>query len=166
LSRDLPGTGSKTCACGGSGIIESLDFATAARQIAGKVERHPGRSYGLRPESKAAPPSQPRVGTIKITFAFDLPASTVQTPQNANWVQAERRRRGVGRAAWMPREPPPAMDGRWRRAHGASPSLRNDDEGVAKPGAKTLGYWVSFQVTRRRRNASAVRQNQDPHHHR
>jgi hypothetical protein len=53
LARDLPGTGSKSCACGMSGIIESPDFATAARQIAGKVEHHPGRSYGLRPESKA-----------------------------------------------------------------------------------------------------------------
>jgi hypothetical protein len=61
LARDLPGTGSKTCACGVSGIVESPDFATAARQIASKVERHPGRSYGLRPESKAATPSQPRV---------------------------------------------------------------------------------------------------------
>jgi hypothetical protein len=52
-SDDLPGTGSKSDACGVSGTTESLDFATAARQIAGKVERHPGRSYGLRPESKA-----------------------------------------------------------------------------------------------------------------
>jgi hypothetical protein len=55
--------------------------------------------------------------------------------------------------------PPPWMaDGGWRRAHGASPSLRNDDEGVAKPGARTLGYLVSFQVTRRRRNRSGVSQ--------
>jgi hypothetical protein len=37
LSRDLPGTGSKTCACGVSDIIESADFATAARQIASKL---------------------------------------------------------------------------------------------------------------------------------
>ncbi|SDH19650.1 hypothetical protein SAMN05216605_10536 [Pseudomonas abietaniphila] len=36
LARDLPGTGSKTGACGMSGITESSDFATAARQIAGK----------------------------------------------------------------------------------------------------------------------------------
>jgi len=33
---DLPGTGSKTGACGMSGITESSDLATAARQIAGK----------------------------------------------------------------------------------------------------------------------------------
>jgi hypothetical protein len=37
LARDLPGTGSKTCACGVSDIIESADFATAARQIASKL---------------------------------------------------------------------------------------------------------------------------------
>jgi hypothetical protein len=36
-------------------------------------------------------------------------------------LQAERRSRGVGRAAWIPREPPAAMDGGWRRAHGAGP---------------------------------------------
>ncbi|SDH45554.1 hypothetical protein SAMN05216605_106265 [Pseudomonas abietaniphila] len=58
-------------------------------------------------------------------FAFDLPASPVQTPPNATWVQAKRRRHGVGRAAWMPREPPPAMDGGWRRAHGASSECGN-----------------------------------------
>nr|GEZ96261.1 hypothetical protein [Tanacetum cinerariifolium] len=33
------------------------------------------------------------------------------TPPIATWVQAERRSRSLGRAAWMPREPPPAMDG-------------------------------------------------------
>jgi hypothetical protein len=37
LARDLPGTGSKSCACGMSGNIESPDFATAARQIAGQA---------------------------------------------------------------------------------------------------------------------------------
>jgi hypothetical protein len=51
LSRDLPGTGSKTGLCGVSGTTEALGFAAASRQIAGKVERHPGGSYGLRPES-------------------------------------------------------------------------------------------------------------------
>ena len=66
------------------------------------------------------------MGTISLDSAkralsFDLHTAAAQTPQNATWVQAERRRRGVGRAAWMPREPPPAMDGGWRRAHGASP---------------------------------------------
>jgi hypothetical protein len=61
--------------------------------------------------------------TPKAALAFDLASkrASVQTTQIATWVQAERRRRGVGRAAWMPREPPPAMDGGWRRAHGASP---------------------------------------------
>jgi hypothetical protein len=36
LARDLPGTGSKPCACGVPDTIESPDFATATRQIAGK----------------------------------------------------------------------------------------------------------------------------------
>jgi|GEM_PF-2290531 len=62
---------------------------------------------------------------LLLALAFDLPASPVQTPQNATWVQAKRRRRGVGRAAWMPREPPPAMDGGWRRARGASSECGN-----------------------------------------
>jgi hypothetical protein len=95
-------------------------------------------------------------------FAVDLDLASkraeFQTTPIATWVQAERRWRVVGRAAWMPREPPPAMDGGWRRAHGASPSLRNGDEGAAKPGARKLGYLVSFQVTRRRRNRSGVSQ--------
>jgi hypothetical protein len=36
LSRDLPGTGSKTGACGVSDTAEVSDFAAASRQIAGK----------------------------------------------------------------------------------------------------------------------------------
>ncbi len=47
LARDLPGTGSKSGACGLSDTTGSPDFTAAARQIAGKVERHPGRSYNL-----------------------------------------------------------------------------------------------------------------------
>ena len=74
----------------------------------------------------------------------------------ATWVQAERRWRAVGRAAWMPREPPPPwMAAGPRSVAGAEGTRRSR----AKPGARTLGYLVSFQVTRRRRNASAVRQN-------
>ncbi|WP_167362076.1 hypothetical protein [Pseudomonas abietaniphila] len=36
MSRDLPGTGSKSGACGVSGTTGLSGFATAARQIAGK----------------------------------------------------------------------------------------------------------------------------------
>jgi hypothetical protein len=36
--------------------------------------------------------------------ASDLHTQEVHTSPIATWVQAERRRRGVGRAAWMPRE--------------------------------------------------------------
>jgi len=53
----------------------------------------------------------------------------------------------------------------WRMA--ACPRSIAGAEGTrrrrAKPGAKTLGYLVSFQVTRRRRNSSAVRTNQQHH---
>ncbi len=37
MPRDLPGTGSKTGACGVSGITGSPDFAAASRQIAGQA---------------------------------------------------------------------------------------------------------------------------------
>jgi hypothetical protein len=51
-------------------------------------------------------------------------------------------------------------------ADGGGPTERRRSEGTrrsrAQPGARTLGYLVSFQVTRRRRNASAVRQNKQP----
>src|ERR1700712_2161554 len=40
--------------------------------------------------------------------------------------------------------------------HAARP---NPDEGGTKPGARTLGYLGSFQVTRRRRNSSGVSQS-------
>ncbi len=68
--------------------------------------------------------------------ALDLllifPTKQIQTPQDATWVQAERRRRGVGRAArtWMS----------VRRG----PTERRRSEGtrrrMAKPRASTLGY--------------------------
>jgi hypothetical protein len=52
--------------------------------------------------------------------------------------------------------PPPWM------ADGGVPTERRRSEGTrgtrAKPGARTLGYLVSFQVTRRRRNRSGVSQ--------
>jgi hypothetical protein len=58
-----------------------------------------------------------------VGFAFDLDLQThnSQATQIATWVQAERMSRAVGRAAWMRRELPPAMDGGWQRAHGAGP---------------------------------------------
>jgi hypothetical protein len=94
-------------------------------------------------------------------FALDFASKCAipQTPHIATWVQAERRRRAVGRTAWMPRERRQDMDVRSARAHGASPSLRYSDEGGTQPGARTLGYLVSFQVTRRRRNRSGVSQS-------
>jgi hypothetical protein len=61
----------------------------------------------------------------------------------------------------MPRERRKDMDVRSARAHGASPSLRYSDEGGTQSGARTLGYLVSFQVTRRRRNRSGVSRSVD-----
>jgi hypothetical protein len=58
---------------------------------------------------------------LNLDLDLDLHTQLAQTTPIATLVQAERRFRGVGRAAWMPREPPPAMDGGWRRAHGAGP---------------------------------------------
>jgi hypothetical protein len=52
--------------------------------------------------------------------AFDLHTQDVQTTQNATWALAERRRRAVGRAAWMRRERRQDRDVRSARAHGAS----------------------------------------------
>jgi len=53
LARDLPGTGSKSYVCGLPDTAEVFGLTTASQQIAGKVERHPGRSYALRAESEA-----------------------------------------------------------------------------------------------------------------
>jgi hypothetical protein len=57
---------------------------------------------------------------IRTLSAFDLHTQKAQTPPNATWVQAERRRCAVGRAAWMRRERRQDMDVRSARAHGAS----------------------------------------------
>ncbi|WP_175500243.1 hypothetical protein [Pseudomonas sp. NFACC02] len=46
MSRDLPGTGSKTDACGVSGTTKSPDFAAAARR-----SRDKPRSYTLQAEA-------------------------------------------------------------------------------------------------------------------
>jgi|GEM_PF-4186580 len=71
---------------------------------------------------------------------------------------------------------PNAGDAQWSERHGCresaartwmsvrrGPTERRRSAGTrrsrAKPGARTLGYLVSFQVTRRRRNSSAVRTN-------
>jgi hypothetical protein len=103
---DLPGTGNKSGACGVSGTTESPDFATAAR-----VDRGQG----------GTPPRSLLLDSLSRCFCFCFFDAMVQTPSNATWVQAERRRCGEGRAAWMPRERRQDMDVRSARAHGASP---------------------------------------------
>ena len=62
-----------------------------------------------------------KAGPTKRKRAFDLRTEEDQSPPIATLVQAERRFRGVGRAAWMRRERRQDMDVRSARAHGASP---------------------------------------------
>jgi hypothetical protein len=103
--------------------------ATTAAIAVGQLADGPSDTMPSLPEAahERSPPPASRTAKKPSTSALALdfdPASKraiFQTPQIATWVQAERRWRSVGRAAWMPREPPPAMDGGWRRAHGASP---------------------------------------------
>jgi hypothetical protein len=56
--------------------------------------------------------------------------------------EAERRFCGVGRPAWMPGEPRWAMDGPWRRAHGAGPERGNLS--AAKAVRQGQGLFGSF----------------------
>ena len=56
--------------------------------------------------------------------------------------EAERRFCGVGRPAWMPGEPRWAMDGPWRRAHGAGPEGGNLS--AAKAVRQGQGLFGSF----------------------
>ena len=55
--------------------------------------------------------------------------------------EAERKFCGVGRPAWMPGEPRWAMDGPWRRAHGAGLERGNLSE------AKAVRWGESALVT-------------------
>jgi hypothetical protein len=108
LARDLPRSGSKIGQLG----LPDTPYAQALLPV-------PGRSRAsalLRLRQNQKHGQQPALAP-----AFDLHTEKVQTTQNATWVQAERRRCGVGRAAWMPRERCQDMDVRSARAHGASP---------------------------------------------
>jgi hypothetical protein len=62
-----------------------------------------------------------RTGFSREALDLDLQTREVQTTPIATWVQAERRSRAVGRAAWMRRERRQDMDVRSARAHGARP---------------------------------------------
>jgi hypothetical protein len=65
-------------------------------------------------------------------FAVDLDLdlaskrTSVQTTQIATWVQAERRRRGVGRAAWMADGGGPTER---RRSEGTTTESPNQEQG-------------------------------------
>jgi len=48
---DLARSGSKSAVRGVPDAAESSGFTAGSRQIAGKVERHPGSSYALRAEA-------------------------------------------------------------------------------------------------------------------
>ncbi len=115
---------------------ELSDFAAGSRQFAGK--RAPTPSAESKAELQAVP-------------AFDLHTEKVQTPQNATWVQAKRRRRAVGRAAWMPRERRQDMDARSARAHGAlSECGYPRNEGPTRSWALLVTFGAFSKVTRRR----------------
>jgi hypothetical protein len=72
LSRDLPGTGSKSGACGVSGTTGSSDFAPAAWQIAGQGGAPPRQLLRLRQNQTQ------RCGLL--LFAFLIRASILRTP--------------------------------------------------------------------------------------
>ena len=58
--------------------------------------------------------------------------------------EAEWRFRAVGLPAWMPGEPRWAMDGPWRRAHGAGPERGNLSAAKAvRRGKAFLGTFVA-----------------------
>ena len=59
--------------------------------------------------------------------------------------EAERRFCAVGLPAWMPGEPRWAMDGPWRRAHGAKPARGNLS--AAKAGRQGQAFLVTFSAS-------------------
>ena len=59
--------------------------------------------------------------------------------------EAERRFCAVGRPAWMPGEPRWAMDGPWRRAHGAGPERGNLS--AAKAVRQGQAFLVTFSAS-------------------
>jgi hypothetical protein len=84
-----------------------------------------------------------------LCLRFCFSDATVQTPPIATWVQAKRRRRGVGRAAWMPRERCQGMDARSARTHGASSECGNPTESDPTRSKAFLVTFVAFtKVTR------------------
>ena len=102
--------------------------ASSLPQDGGAVSKIVGALAGRFPAKAGPTECMPRLvgpasaGKPLICFnAFDLHTQKAQSPPIATWVQAERRYRGVGRAAWMRRERRQGMDARSARAHGAGP---------------------------------------------
>ena len=73
--------------------------------------------------------------------AFDLLLILIYPPHR----EAERRFCAVGLPAWMPGEPRWAMDGPWRRAHGAGPERGNLS--AAKAVRQGQAFLVTFSAS-------------------
>ena len=107
---------SVTCFARGTSTAVGMVLARGTSTAAGSVlasETNAAEGPALASETNAA------VGPAlagKLLLLLLIFYAIVQTPPNATWVQAEWRSRGVGRAAWMPREPPPRHG--WRMAAG------------------------------------------------
>ena len=112
-----------------------------------------------------SPPSASRTATgsvfaVAVDLDLDLDLRTQQCRHHQSRLGC---RLNAGGVEWAERHgcresrPPPWM------ADGGGPTERRRSEGTrrsrAQPGARTLGYLVSFQVTRRRRNRSGVSQS-------
>jgi hypothetical protein len=160
LSRDLPGTGSKTCACGVSVRTESLNVDRCAVDRADAAQTQATLLQVLR---------QPDISMIVPTLRVGMPARTlcvqVDAERQSLRYHAERGNDQATNNAKSVSSSPRCSSPLQPRHHKTrlGPTERRRSEGTrrsrAQPGARTLGYLVSFQVTRRRRNRSGVSQN-------
>jgi hypothetical protein len=104
----------------------AISFLIVSTLRVGTINAIDQFSIGVWPDAFASKPAPtdlplPRPAVDPDPALILIYSTPVQTPQNATWVQAERRFCAVGRAAWMRRERRQGMDVRSARAHGARP---------------------------------------------